>query len=75
MLDYNPILPAGNTPERLYRNFHWGKHLEMFLLDTRQYRDANFVAGSAAGPKTMLGREQVVWLKDALKKSLSLIHI
>ena len=41
----------------------------MFVLDTRQYRDANFVADSAAGPKTMLGREQVVWLKDALKKS------
>ena len=69
MLDYNPILPAGNTPERLYRNVRWGKNLEMFVLDTRQYRDANFVADSAEGPKAMLGREQVVWLKDALKKS------
>ena len=26
MLDYNPILPARNTPNRLYRNFRWGKN-------------------------------------------------
>ncbi|MGH8488076.1 MAG: alkaline phosphatase D family protein [Gammaproteobacteria bacterium] len=69
MLDYNPILPAGNTPERLYRSIRWGKHVEMFILDTRQYRDANFVADNPRIPKTMLGREQAVWLKDALKKS------
>lgn len=69
MLDYNPILPADNTPARLYRSVRWGKNMEMFILDTRQYRDANFAADNAQSPKTMLGREQVVWLKDALKTS------
>jgi alkaline phosphatase D len=69
MLDYHPILPARTTPHRLYRSFRWGKHLEMFLLDNRQYRDANFEPEDPAASKTMLGREQVVWLKTKVKES------
>lgn len=68
-LDYNPIIVAQNTPKRLYRNVRWGKHLEMFILDTRQYRDANLTPDSTQYPKTMLGREQLVWLKESLYKS------
>ena len=68
-LDYNPIIVAQNTPKRLYRNVRWGKHLEMFILDTRQYRDANLTPDSTQYPKTMLGREQLVWLKESLKTS------
>ena len=68
-LDYNPIVVAQNTPKRLYRNVRWGKHLEMFILDTRQYRDANLTPDSTQYPKTMLGREQLVWLKESLHKS------
>ena len=68
-LDYNPIVEDSNTPKRLYRSIAWGKNMEMFILDTRQYRDANFEADSAEHPKTMLGREQMVWLKSALKNS------
>lgn len=68
-LDYNPIAEDANTPKRLYRSVRWGKHLEMFILDTRQYRDSNFEEDTDASPKTMLGREQVVWLKDAIKRS------
>lgn len=69
MLDYNPILPADNTPARLYRSVRWGKNMEVFILDTRRYRDANFAADNAQSPKTMLGREQLAWLKDRLKRS------
>jgi alkaline phosphatase D len=68
-LDYNPIMPGKNTPKRLYRSIRWGKQLELFILDSRQYRDANFAGDDAAKPKTMLGREQVVWLKEELKQS------
>lgn len=68
-LDYNPLAENSETPKRLYRSINWGKYMEMFILDTRQYRDANFEADNAEHPKTMLGREQVVWLKEALKKS------
>jgi len=68
-MDYNPVAESSQTPKRLYRSVKWGKNMEMFIIDTRQYRDANFAADSEAQPKTMLGREQLVWLKDALKKS------
>src|SRR5215203_175565 len=68
-LDYTPIAVAPNTPKRLYRSLRWGKHLELFVLDTRQYRDANIADDSADRPKTMLGREQLTWLKESLAAS------
>lgn len=68
-LDYNAVAENAETPKRLYRNVRWGKHLEMFILDTRQYRDANFAADDTSRPKTMLGREQLVWLKEKLQAS------
>jgi alkaline phosphatase D len=68
-VDYTPIAPAANTPTRLYRSLRWGKHLELFVLDTRQYRDANFATDSPAQPKTMLGSEQLAWLKESLARS------
>jgi alkaline phosphatase D len=68
-LDYTPIAVAPNTPKRLYRSLRWGKHLELFVLDTRQYRDANAAMDSPDRPKTMLGREQLTWLKESLAAS------
>jgi alkaline phosphatase D len=68
-LDYTPIASAQQTPDRLYRSFRWGKNVEVFILDTRQYRDPNFAVDSDANPKTMLGAEQLAWLKDGLAAS------
>jgi alkaline phosphatase D len=68
-LDYTPIAVAANTPKRLYRSLRWGKHVELFVLDTRQYRDANIASDSPDRPKTMLGREQLTWLKESLAAS------
>ncbi len=68
-LDYNAVRTATGTPPRLYRTVRWGKHLELLILDTRSYRDANAAADTATEPKTMLGREQLVWVKDALAGS------
>jgi alkaline phosphatase D len=68
-LDYTPIAVASNTPERLYRKLRWGRHVELFVLDTRQYRDANIASDSPDRPKTMLGREQLTWLKASLLAS------
>jgi len=62
-LDYNPIA----TGDRLYRNVRWGKHLEVFILDTRSYRDANGARDD--DDKTMLGAEQKAWLLEALEAS------
>lgn len=68
-LDYNPIVIPEITPNRLYRSIRWGKHAELFILDTRQYRDANFIDDRTDAPKSMLGREQVAWLKEKLAHS------
>jgi alkaline phosphatase D len=68
-LDYNPIYESPLTPGRIYRSLRWGRHVELFVLDTRQYRDASDRADRADRPKTMLGREQLVWLKTRLAES------
>ena len=71
-LDYNPIWPrAGHDhePTRLYKSARWGKHVELFFLDTRQHRDPNAWADRADRPKTMLGQAQRAWLAHALKRS------
>jgi len=62
--DYTPM--AGET---LYRSFRWGKHLELFVLDTRGSRDANFAPDTGPEPKSMLGRAQLAWLKAGLAAS------
>jgi alkaline phosphatase D len=64
-LDYTPVASA----PRLYRSLRWGRHLELFVLDTRSFRDANSAPDSPQQPKTMLGREQLAWLKDRLARS------
>jgi len=67
LLDYWPIAPPADEPTRLYRRFRWGRLLEVFILDTRQYRSAN---SDRDGPrKTMLGAEQKRWLLDAVTSS------
>ena len=66
-LDYWPIVPPADEPTRLYRKFRWGRLLEVFILDTRQYRSPNT---DLDGPgKTMLGAAQRRWLVDNLTAS------
>lgn len=63
-IDEHPAV-TGDDPDRLYRSFRWGKAMELFVLDTRQYRDDN---ATPDGPdKTMLGEEQTEWLKTSLR--------
>lgn len=66
--DYNPIAeqPSG---KKLYRQLRWGKQLELFVLDTRQYRDAPERADTAAAGKSLLGAAQRQWLIDGLTHS------
>jgi alkaline phosphatase D len=62
--DYWPVRRKSGEPDRLYRSFRWGRGLELFLLDARQYRDR-------AG-ETLLGRQQKQWLFDNLASSTAL---
>jgi alkaline phosphatase D len=66
-LDYWPIVGPAEEPTRLYRRVRWGRHLDVFILDVRQYRSAN---AEPDGPgKTMLGPVQRAWLLDGLRRS------
>jgi alkaline phosphatase D len=60
-LDYWPICCPVSEPERIYRSVRWGSGLELFLLDTRQYRDAKRTS--------MLGKKQREWFLNGLEKS------
>ena len=62
--DHNP-LPEGP----IYRRLRWGKHLEIFVLDTRTFRDANRRSDDGDQPKTMLGEAQRRWFIDGLAES------
>ena len=65
-LDYWPVA-AGDDPHRLYRAVRWGRLLEVFILDTRQYRHDN---QRPDGPdKSMLGAAQRAWLLEAVPAS------
>ncbi len=67
LLEYWPISTPPEDPHRLFRQVVYGADLELFVLDTRQYRSPN---RQLDGPrKTMLGPKQYAWLLDGLTKS------
>ncbi len=68
-LEYNPVPESQDTPGRMYRALRWGRHLELFVLDTRQYRDSDRAPDSPETPKTLLGREQRTWLEQRVARS------
>lgn len=65
--EYWPIFSSQDDPHRLYRRVRYGVDLDLFILDTRQYRSRN---ADPDGPgKTMLGSAQLTWLLDGLRTS------
>ena len=60
--EYNPI-----RGEEIFRNYNYGKHLELFLLDQRSFRGDN--DKNAEPNLEMLGADQLQWIKDRLKAS------
>ncbi|MFO0767362.1 MAG: alkaline phosphatase D family protein [Nitrospiraceae bacterium] len=70
LFEYWPIRALPHAPYRLYRRVRAGADLELFFLDTRQYRSRN---SEPDGPlKTMLGAEQLGWLTEGLRASTAL---
>lgn len=66
---YTPIDRNRDEPDRIYRSFRHGRHLELFLVDARSYRSRNDAADTAEAAKTMLGAAQLDWLVDRLAAS------
>ncbi len=65
--NYHPIDRDPKDPDRIYRSYRWGQHVELFILDARSYRSRNVERDSAG--KTMLGAEQLAWLSKGLVES------
>ena len=63
-IDRNPL-----EPYRIYRKFNWGADVDLFILDQRTYRSRNDLPDTAANRKTLLGAEQLEWLKENLRAS------
>lgn len=71
--------PRGVDRFKIYRSLRLGKQAELFLLDTRQYRDpqpCNDVAfdsgppcSTVDAPRKRLGDEQKAWLKERVPGS------
>lgn len=75
--EYMPVWPIDGT--RIYRDLRWGSLADLFLLDSRQYRDEplgepllgilglQVMTGDLqAVGRTLLGTEQRQWLLDGL---------
>lgn len=69
LFDENPIARIASFPDRLYRSFRWGHHVELVLLDTRSYRSLNELPDTEEHPKTLLGAEQRAWFEDVVTRS------
>lgn len=67
-LEYNPIRFDADNPQRIYRRFGYGPHLDLFRIDMRSYRGAND-ENRQTTRTDYLGPTQVDWLKAALKAS------
>ncbi len=71
--------PTSSSESKIYRSVRYGAHIELFLLDQRQYREdqPDGDPGLAdptkwndwKNPRKFLGTTQLAWFKSALKAS------
>lgn len=75
--DFSPIDISSNnsnsnnsthTKPTIYRSFHWGKDLDLIILDAHSYRSRNDLPDSSVN-KTLFGKEQLKWLEQGLLNS------
>jgi len=59
--DYWPIEKNASNPNQLYRSYRWGKAAELFILDTRPYRNRD--------KGVILGEQQKKWFMNAIAES------
>lgn len=67
---YHEVVPMSDKP---YRTFRWGKGLQIWLMEGRDYRSPNTMPD---GPdKTIWGSEQKAWLKETLQQSDAMFKV
>jgi phosphodiesterase/alkaline phosphatase D-like protein/glycerophosphoryl diester phosphodiesterase len=69
LFDYNPIDKNQDDPNQIFRSFNWGQYLDLFITDARSYRSQNHLEDTSENKKTLLGPEQLDWLKQSLTES------
>ncbi len=60
--------PLSINKGKTYRTVRWGKDLQIWILETRDYRSPNTMDPDDP-KKTMLGDEQIDWLSRTLRES------
>ncbi|WP_236793666.1 alkaline phosphatase [Amycolatopsis sp. GM8] len=65
--EWHPIDAKLAVDGRVYRSFRYGKHIEIFVLDMRSYKDAN--TADQTKPGHILGDKQAKWLVEGLNRS------
>ena len=70
-LEWMPVRPDADEPERIYRRFSFGPLLDVFRIDMRSYRGPNTdnLQQTRTPDTSFLGASQIDWLKAALKAS------
>lgn len=61
---FKQVFPSSDLP---YRSFRWGKGIQIWLLEGRDYRSANKEPDSPQ--KSIWGKQQTAWLKQTLLSS------
>jgi alkaline phosphatase D len=72
--EYAPLRRTADIEsERVYRHLPQGPLLDMFVVDMRSYRGPNShnMQTSETAESTFMGRPQIAWLLDGLKRSKS----
>ena len=69
--EYTPLMPQASGERRIYRKFSRGPLLDLFVLDLRTYRGPNSANNQLQldSQSTILGPEQLAWLKNSLRNS------
>src|SRR5918911_1878464 len=70
--NFSPIDRNKAEPNRIYRSFHWGKDLDLFILDMHSYRSRDDLPDTPQNNKTLLGTEQLDWLEQSLLNSTAM---
>jgi alkaline phosphatase D len=70
-LEYLPLRPSPDDPNRIYRAYRHGPLLDVFMLDERSYRGKNSPNRQPTLDRAseFLGPPQLEWLKRSLKES------
>lgn len=64
---FHDYWPISSGPEQIYRSIRWGRELEVFVVDGRQY--ASPLGAPDGADKILFGAEQRKWLIDSMKRS------